>query len=100
MRASLRAGSAERAQSRREHCREVVCRPGRPNPLHICLVYDCLYPYTVGGGERWYRALAERLAAEGFEVTYLTLRQWEAGAEPEIRGVRVVAVGPRMELYV
>jgi glycosyltransferase involved in cell wall biosynthesis len=68
--------------------------------LHICLVYDCLYPYTVGGGERWYRALAERLAAEGFEVTYLTLRQWKPGEEPDIPGVRVVEVGPRMELYV
>jgi glycosyltransferase involved in cell wall biosynthesis len=68
--------------------------------LHICLVYDCLYPYTVGGGERWYRALAERLAAEGFEVTYLTLRQWEPGEEPEIPGVQVEVVGPRMELYV
>jgi glycosyltransferase involved in cell wall biosynthesis len=68
--------------------------------LHICLVYDCLYPYTVGGGERWYRALAERLAAEGFEVTYLTLQQWDPGEEPEIPGVRVVAVGPRLELYV
>jgi glycosyltransferase involved in cell wall biosynthesis len=68
--------------------------------LRICLVYDCLFPYTVGGGERWYRALAERLAAEGFEVTYLTLRQWQPGEEPEVAGVRVVAVGPWMELYV
>ena len=68
--------------------------------MRVCLVYDCLYPYTVGGGERWYRALAERLAAAGHEVTYLTLRQWEEGAEPVIPGVRVVAVGPRMELYV
>jgi glycosyltransferase involved in cell wall biosynthesis len=68
--------------------------------LRICLVYDCLYPYTVGGGERWYRALAERLASEGFEVTYLTLRQWAPGEEPEISGVEVVAVGPRLELYV
>src|SRR5262245_35262032 len=68
--------------------------------MRVCLVYDCLYPYTVGGGERWYRALAERLAAAGHEVTYLTLRQWEQGAEPVIPGVRVVAVGPPMELYV
>jgi glycosyltransferase involved in cell wall biosynthesis len=68
--------------------------------VHICLVYDCLYPYTVGGAERWYRALAERLAAEGFEVTYLTLRQWPAGDEPSIPGVRIVAAGPRSELYV
>jgi glycosyltransferase involved in cell wall biosynthesis len=66
----------------------------------VCLVYDCLYPFTVGGAERWYRNVAERLAAEGHEVTYLTLRQWPRGEHPGVRGVRVVAVGPRMNLYV
>jgi hypothetical protein len=34
--------------------------------VRICLVYDCLYPHTVGGAERWYRDLAERLARDGF----------------------------------
>ncbi len=67
--------------------------------MRICLVYDCLFPYTVGGAERWYRNLAERLAREGHEVTYLTLRQWERGEEPRIEGVKVVAVGPRLALY-
>src|SRR5271154_6163353 len=68
--------------------------------MRVCLTYDCLFPYTVGGAERWYRNLAERLAADGHEVTYLTLRQWDRGAPPEIAGpVQVVAVGPRMELY-
>jgi glycosyltransferase involved in cell wall biosynthesis len=71
-----------------------------PRPVRICLVYDCLFPYTVGGGERWYRALAERLAREGHEVTYLTLRQWARGKEPDIAGVHVVEVGPQLELYV
>lgn len=67
--------------------------------MRICLVYDCLFPYTVGGAERWYRNLGERLTAAGHEVVYLTLRQWEWGTSPEIDGVRVVAVGPRMKLY-
>ena len=67
--------------------------------MRVCLVYDCLYPFTVGGGERWYRALAERLAREGHEVTYLTLRQWDEGAKPDVPGVDVIAVGPRLELY-
>jgi glycosyltransferase involved in cell wall biosynthesis len=67
--------------------------------VRICLVYDCLYPYTVGGGERWYRGLAERLAAAGHDVTYVTLRQWSSGERPEVEGVRVSAVGPRMRLY-
>jgi glycosyltransferase involved in cell wall biosynthesis len=67
--------------------------------MRICLVYDCLFPYTVGGAERWYRNLGERLAAEGHDVTYLTLRQWERGERGEVPGVAVVSVGPRMELY-
>ena len=67
--------------------------------MRICVVYDCLFPYTVGGAERWYRNLAERLAADGHEVTYLTLRQWPRGERGEAAGVRVVPVGPRMGLY-
>ncbi|MGH3993792.1 MAG: glycosyltransferase, partial [Pseudonocardiaceae bacterium] len=67
--------------------------------MRICLVYDCLFPYTVGGAERWYRNLGERLAADGHEVTYLTLRQWDPGHDASYAGVRVRAVGPRMALY-
>ncbi len=67
--------------------------------MRVCLVYDCLFPHTVGGAERWYRSLAERLAADGHEVTYLTLRQWERGTDAGVEGVDVRVVGPRMELY-
>ena len=67
--------------------------------MSVCIVYDCLFPYTIGGAERWYRNLAERLAAAGHDVTFLTLRQWERGAQPDVQGVHVVAVGPRMALY-
>jgi glycosyltransferase involved in cell wall biosynthesis len=67
--------------------------------MRVCLVYDCLFPHTVGGAERWYRGLAARLAADGHEVTYLTLRQWERGAYPGVAGVHVRVVGPRMQLY-
>jgi glycosyltransferase involved in cell wall biosynthesis len=68
--------------------------------VRICLVYDCLYPHTVGGAERWYRNLALRLAADGHDVTYLTLRQWDRGSPPNLPGVRVIAVARRMRLYV
>src|SRR5690242_13069872 len=67
--------------------------------MRICLVYDCLFPHTVGGAERWYRSLAERLATDGHEVTYLTLRQWDRGVDPGVKGVDVRVVGPRMKLY-
>src|SRR5215207_4657801 len=67
--------------------------------MRICLVYDCLFPYTVGGAERWYRNLAERLAADGHDVTYLTMRQWPHRERGVVPGVRVVPVAPRMTLY-
>ncbi len=68
--------------------------------MRILVVYDCLYPYTIGGGERWYRTLAERLAADGHDVSYLTMRQWDRGTSAELAGVDVRVAGPRMELYV
>jgi glycosyltransferase involved in cell wall biosynthesis len=64
--------------------------------MRVCLVYDCLFPHTVGGAERWYLGVAERLVADGHEVTYLTLRQWDS---PPSTDFRVVAVGPRLRLY-
>lgn len=67
--------------------------------MRVCLVYDCLFPHTVGGAERWLRNLGERLAREGHQVTYLTLRQWDRGTDPGVPGVDVRAVGPRMRLY-
>lgn len=72
---------------------------GRPDKLHVCVVYDCLFPWTIGGAERWYRALAEHLAEQGHTVTYLTLRQWDRDDPPHIEGVDIIAVGPRMSLY-
>jgi glycosyltransferase involved in cell wall biosynthesis len=67
--------------------------------MRICLVYDCLYPYTVGGAERWYRNLGERLAASGHDVTFLTRRQWARDTDVDVPGVRVIVVSPRMALY-
>jgi glycosyltransferase involved in cell wall biosynthesis len=67
--------------------------------MRICVIYDCLYPNTIGGAERWYRNLAEAFAGAGHDVTYLTRRQWETGDEPRIPGVRVIAVSPGGALY-
>ncbi len=68
--------------------------------VRICLIYDCLYPWTVGGAERRMRTLAEMLAAEGHAVTYLTRRQWPAHAPPTLpEGITVIAVSREESLY-
>jgi glycosyltransferase involved in cell wall biosynthesis len=67
--------------------------------MRICIAYDCLFPYTIGGAERWYRNVATQLAREGHRVTYLTLRQWPKSEKGEVAGIDVVSVGPKMSLY-
>ena len=67
--------------------------------LRIAIVYDCLYPHTIGGAERWYRSLASRLATR-HDVTYITRVQWRAGETPDApAGVKLVALGSNAPLY-
>jgi glycosyltransferase involved in cell wall biosynthesis len=94
--ASQNARSGRKSRSGRDGSERVWHPPAR---MRVCVVYDCLFPYTVGGAERWYRNLAERLVREGHEVTYLTMRQWKRGTDPDVPGVDVRAVAPRMGLY-
>jgi glycosyltransferase involved in cell wall biosynthesis len=65
---------------------------------NICVIYDCLFPLTHGGAERWYRVLVDRFVAAGATVTYLTRQQW-TGDSPEWPGVQVVAVSGASQLY-
>jgi glycosyltransferase involved in cell wall biosynthesis len=74
-------------------------RGGDESPLRICIAYDRLYPWSIGGAERWYRRLAERLASDGHRVTYLTTRQWSAGQAPCLPGVQVIAIARDDALY-
>jgi glycosyltransferase involved in cell wall biosynthesis len=70
-----------------------------PLVMKICMVYDCLYPHTIGGAERWYRELAVHLSRAGHDVTYVTMPQWDETEPPDLPGVQVVTVGPRSSLY-
>ena len=67
--------------------------------MKIAVIYDCLYPHTVGGAEHWYREVCERLGRH-HDVTYVTRRQWGRGEEPDApAGVPVIAVSGGLELY-
>jgi glycosyltransferase involved in cell wall biosynthesis len=64
--------------------------------MRVALIYDCLYPNTVGGAERWYRELGEELN-RAHRVTYVTRRQW--GEEGPGTPFETIAVGPGGSLY-
>lgn len=64
----------------------------------VAVVYDCLFPYTTGGGERQYRAFAEAMVDRGEAVEYLTARQWDATDAPH-EAFAVRAITPALTLY-
>lgn len=66
--------------------------------MRVCLVYDHLYPATIGGGERWMHDLALALARAGHEVTYLTMRHWN-DEPPVLPGVEIVGLVPAGTVY-
>jgi glycosyltransferase involved in cell wall biosynthesis len=67
--------------------------------LRICLVYDHLFPQTVGGAERWMRDLGLHLAAEGHRVTYLTMRHWDETEAPRSADIRVIGLTDAGQVY-
>lgn len=71
---------------------------GEAKAWRLAVAFDCLYPLSTGGGERFYGALAESFVRSGHRVEYLTRRQW-TGAPPEMGGVEVRAVSGPSELY-
>jgi glycosyltransferase involved in cell wall biosynthesis len=67
--------------------------------VRICLVYDHLFPQTIGGAERWMRDLALHLASSEHEVTYLTMRHWEGRTPPSLDGARVLGLATAGRIY-
>ncbi|GDX96183.1 hexosyltransferase [Planctomycetia bacterium] len=60
--------------------------------MKIAILYDVLYPFSIGGGERTNWELARRLVARGHEVTLVSSRMWAGRSDIEREGVRCVGV--------
>ncbi|MDD7930459.1 glycosyltransferase family 4 protein [Microbacterium thalli] len=64
----------------------------------LAVAYDCLFPFTTGGGERQYAAFAREIVKLGYDVDYLTARQWDDDEKlPE--SFAVIPVTGRLSLY-
>jgi glycosyltransferase involved in cell wall biosynthesis len=68
-------------------------------PRRLAVVTDAAYPWNTGGKEIRHHELLGRLAKRGFEVTVYTMKWWDGGRTTEVRGVRYVAICPRLSLY-
>jgi glycosyltransferase involved in cell wall biosynthesis len=71
-----------------------------PRPVRVALVYDAVYPFQKGGGERRFHEVAQQLAAGGAEVTLYGMRWWpDRRPVRVVNGVRVYGLCRGMALY-
>jgi len=67
--------------------------------MRIAFLYDCVYPYTIGGVERRVHELGRRLAARGHEVHHFGMKSWDGPDTIETDGIQVHGVSPASPLY-
>jgi glycosyltransferase involved in cell wall biosynthesis len=67
--------------------------------MRIAIVYDAVYPYSLGGGERRYYELATRLARAGHEVHWYCMCWWTGRRIMHKDGVTYHGICPKLPLY-
>ena len=67
--------------------------------MRIAFLYDCIYPYKIGGVERRVWELGRRLARLGHEVHLFGMQFWEGEKIIEREGVVLHGVCPVRPLY-
>jgi len=67
--------------------------------MRIAFLYDCIYPYTIGGVERRVHEIGRRLAARGHDVHLFGMKFWDGLGTIEQEGVHIHGVSPASPLY-
>ena len=67
--------------------------------MRIAFLYDCVYPYTIGGVERRVHEIGRRLAARGHEVHQFGMKFWDGPATIDAGGIQIHGVSPASPLY-
>lgn len=62
--------------------------------MRIAILYDVIYPWSIGGGEKIIWELAVRLAARGHQVDILSSKMWDGPREMHRDGVRCIGICP------
>jgi glycosyltransferase involved in cell wall biosynthesis len=65
----------------------------------IALVYDAVYPYVKGGGERRFYEFGTRLAASGYEVHWYGMKYWDGPNTIDLDGIHLHGLCKARPLY-
>ena len=65
----------------------------------LAILYDCPYPYVLGGGQKRLFEIATRLIKENWTIDWFSLKFWDGNQEIEHNGINYHAVGEKVNLY-
>lgn len=73
--------------------------PYHEKNMKIAFIYDCIYPWVKGGGEKRIYDIGKRLATKGHEVHLFGIKWWDGSDIIENDGMILHGVCEKMELY-
>jgi glycosyltransferase involved in cell wall biosynthesis len=68
-------------------------------PLRIAYIYDAVYPFSKGGGERRIYEIARRLAARGHDVHWFSWKWWPDQGPTRLAGINLHGTTAPPPLY-
>jgi glycosyltransferase involved in cell wall biosynthesis len=68
--------------------------------MKIAMVYDAIYPWIKGGGEKRIYELGKRLVLQGHELHLFGVKWWTGSDVIECKGMILHGVCEKMELYI
>ncbi len=70
-----------------------------PRGRRVAVLYDCVFPFVPGGGQRRLFEVCRRLVARGWQVDWYGLQSWPGSGETVVDGVRMIPVAPAVSMY-
>lgn len=65
----------------------------------VAVLYDCVFPYVPGGGQKRLFEICRRLVAMGWQVDWYGLKSWDQAGEIQVEGIRFIPVAPSVPMY-
>jgi len=72
---------------------------GTVSKIKVIFVYDVIYPYVKGGGERRYYEFGTRLSKMGYDVHWYGMKYWEGSSTKKLDGITLHGLCKARPIY-
>ena len=65
----------------------------------VAILYDCVYPFVPGGGQKRLYEIFRRLVLKGWQVDWYGLQSWPGPGVAQVDGIRFIPVAAAVPMY-